>query len=154
VISVTGSRVIPVTGHSTWARAGRSLQRSSHARTAGPCPSGTPIMMPKPSAAAIGVSASEKAPMTNWRSRRRSPSMLRCHVKLTRLYSAAALLRLGGSNDTCETVNHDTSIVMLERTYSRYIGDHADALARGALLDTDTTAPPSTNVVPLRGGAA
>jgi len=25
---------------------------------------------------------------------------------------------------------------MIERTYSRYIGDHADALARAALLDT------------------
>jgi integrase len=33
-------------------------------------------------------------------------------------------------------VNHDTSVVMIERTYSRYIGDHADALARRALLDT------------------
>jgi integrase len=32
-------------------------------------------------------------------------------------------------------VNHDTSIAMLERTYSRHIGDHADALTRGALLD-------------------
>jgi len=27
-------------------------------------------------------------------------------------------------------VNHDTSIPMIERTYSRYIGEHADALAR------------------------
>lgn len=36
-------------------------------------------------------------------------------------------------------VNHDTSIAMLERTYSRFIGDHSDALARGALLDL--TAP-------------
>jgi hypothetical protein len=34
---------------------------------------------------------------------------------------------------------------MLERTYSRYIGDHADALARVALLDT--TAMPDQNVV-------
>jgi integrase len=32
-------------------------------------------------------------------------------------------------------VNHDTSVAMIERTYSRYIGDHADALARKALLD-------------------
>jgi len=32
-------------------------------------------------------------------------------------------------------VNHDTSVVMIERTYSRHIGDHADALARKALLD-------------------
>ena len=36
-------------------------------------------------------------------------------------------------------VNHDTSIRMIERTYSRYIGDHADALTRAALLDTSTT---------------
>jgi hypothetical protein len=45
-------------------------------------------------------------------------------------------------------VNHDTSIAMLERTYSRYIGDHSDALARGALLDTGTGV--EGNVVQLR----
>ena len=44
-------------------------------------------------------------------------------------------------------VNHDTSVVMIERTYSRYIGDHADALARKALLDLG--APAAGNVVPL-----
>jgi hypothetical protein len=32
-------------------------------------------------------------------------------------------------------VNHDTSIVMLERTYSRHITEHSDAMTRGALLD-------------------
>jgi integrase len=32
-------------------------------------------------------------------------------------------------------VHHDTSIAMLERTYSRYIADHADALARAALIN-------------------
>jgi len=32
-------------------------------------------------------------------------------------------------------VNHDTSVVMIERTYSRDIGDHADALTRATLLD-------------------
>jgi integrase len=47
-------------------------------------------------------------------------------------------------------VNHDTSVVMIERTYSRHIGDHADALARKALLDLG--APAADNVVPL--GAA
>ena len=41
-------------------------------------------------------------------------------------------------------VNHDTSVVMIERTYSRHIGDHADALARVALLDT--TVVPAGNV--------
>jgi integrase len=44
-------------------------------------------------------------------------------------------------------VNHDTSIAMLERTYSRYIGDHSDGLARGALLDT--TVGPADNVVQI-----
>jgi integrase len=44
-------------------------------------------------------------------------------------------------------VNHDTSVVMIERTYSRHIGDHADALARRALLDLGT--PVAGNVVPL-----
>jgi integrase len=42
-------------------------------------------------------------------------------------------------------VNHDTSIVMIERTYSRHIGDHADAIARAALLDT---AEPIAGTVP------
>ena len=45
-------------------------------------------------------------------------------------------------------VNHDTSIAMLERTYSRYIGDHSDGFARGALLDT--AVPIDANIVPLR----
>ena len=44
-------------------------------------------------------------------------------------------------------VNHDTSIPMIERTYSRYIGDHTDALARKALLDIGS--PPIGNVVPI-----
>jgi hypothetical protein len=37
---------------------------------------------------------------------------------------------------------------MLQRTYSRHIGDHSDALARVTLLDVDATA----NVVELRTG--
>jgi integrase len=44
-------------------------------------------------------------------------------------------------------VNHDTSVAMIERTYSRYIGDHADALARKALLDIGSA--PSGNVIPI-----
>jgi integrase len=30
---------------------------------------------------------------------------------------------------------HDTSVAMIERTYSKYIADHADALSRRAMLD-------------------
>ena len=47
-------------------------------------------------------------------------------------------------------VNHDTSVVMIERTYSRYIGDHADALSRAALLDTMPATAENTD--PLREG--
>jgi integrase len=45
---------------------------------------------------------------------------------------------------------HDTSVKMIERTYSRHIAEHTDAIARRALLDT---AQPSTaaNVVALPG---
>jgi len=32
-------------------------------------------------------------------------------------------------------VSHDTSVAMLERTYSAYILDHSDAIGRAALLD-------------------
>ena len=49
-------------------------------------------------------------------------------------------------------VNHDTSVAMIERTYSRHIGDHADLLARGALLDT--AEPVGANVVPMRASVA
>jgi integrase len=48
-------------------------------------------------------------------------------------------------------VNHDTSVVMIERTYSRYIADHADALARAALLQT--TPVTAESLVPLRESA-
>jgi integrase len=43
--------------------------------------------------------------------------------------------------------NVDSSTIEIERTYSKYINDHADAVARGALLDPT---PPTANVVPLR----
>jgi hypothetical protein len=44
-------------------------------------------------------------------------------------------------------VVHDTSIAMLERTYSRHIADVADSATRGTLLDLGKPAP--DNVVPL-----
>src|SRR5206468_4546274 len=45
-------------------------------------------------------------------------------------------------------VNHDTSVAMVERTYSHHIADHADALVRGAMLDIPE--PSQANVVPMR----
>jgi hypothetical protein len=44
-------------------------------------------------------------------------------------------------------VNHDTSVVMLERTYCKHSGDHSDVLHRRALLDT--ARPAVGNVLPL-----
>jgi integrase len=44
-------------------------------------------------------------------------------------------------------VNHDTSVQVIERNYSKFIGDHSDGLARAALLDV-APAPPADNVVP------
>jgi integrase len=42
---------------------------------------------------------------------------------------------------------HDTSVVMLERTYSKHISDHSDALSRRAMLNT--VRPVSGKVVAL-----
>jgi integrase len=46
-------------------------------------------------------------------------------------------------------VNHDTSVAMIERNYSRYVGDHSDAIARAGLLDV-APAPQADNVVPIK----
>lgn len=43
-------------------------------------------------------------------------------------------------------VNHDTSVPMIEKTYSKNISDHSDALARPALLDLSEL-PAAANVV-------
>jgi integrase len=45
---------------------------------------------------------------------------------------------------------HDTSVKMIERTYSRYIAGHSDAIARRALLESQQ--PPVPNIVPLVKG--
>jgi integrase len=65
------------------------------------------------------------------------------HSNIVRQILAAVPLRV-------IAVNHDTSVAMLERTYSRYIGDHADELARRALLNTSA---PQTNDIG-RGSAS
>jgi integrase len=46
---------------------------------------------------------------------------------------------------------HDSSTKMIERSYSKFIAEHTDALARRALLDT-AQAPLAANVVPLAKG--
>jgi integrase len=47
---------------------------------------------------------------------------------------------------------HDTSVSMLERTYSHHILDHSDTVARRGLLDTAQKTAAAANVVPLAEG--
>jgi integrase len=63
-------------------------------------------------------------------------------------HSAIVRELLAGVPIRVVAVNHDTSIGMIEKTYSRHIGDHADALARGALLKIVRRGT-GGNVVPL-----
>jgi integrase len=76
------------------------------------------------------------------------------HSSITRMLIAGLPTRLVAAV-------HDTSVPMLERTYSRSIGAHSDALLRGALLDVKQPAagkrpatgkrPAADNVVALKG---
>ena len=48
--------------------------------------------------------------------------------------------------------HHDTSVAMIERTYSAFITDHSDAVVRRTLLDTRTPAPGAEIIrLPERG---
>jgi integrase len=64
-------------------------------------------------------------------------------------HSAIVRELLAGVPARVIAAGHDTSIQMLEATYSKHIADHADALSRRALLDLD--APAGDNVIPLAG---
>jgi hypothetical protein len=46
--------------------------------------------------------------------------------------------------------SHDTSVPMIEKSYSAMIGDHSDALHRAALIDLG--GPSGDNVVPIARG--
>jgi integrase len=62
------------------------------------------------------------------------------HSSIVRMLVSGTPIRI------CAT-HHDTSTQMIERNYSRYIGDHSDAIVRRALLDIGASA--GGNVVPL-----
>jgi integrase len=64
------------------------------------------------------------------------------HSSIVRAIKASVPIRIIAAS-------HDTSVMMIERTYSRFIGDHTDALARAALLDT--TEPDNGNIVTMYG---
>jgi integrase len=63
------------------------------------------------------------------------------HSSITRQLLANVPIRIVASG-------HDTSVAMIEKTYSKYISDHADTIVRAAMLDVD--APEGGNVRPLR----
>jgi hypothetical protein len=62
------------------------------------------------------------------------------HTAITRALLAGVPVRLVASS-------FDTSVSMVEKTYSKFIADHGDAQMRRALFDVD--APAADNVVPL-----
>jgi site-specific recombinase XerD len=59
-------------------------------------------------------------------------------------HSSIVRMLLAGTPIRVVAVHHDTSVVMIEKNYSRYIGDHTDVMVRRTLLDI--AAP---KVVPL-----
>src|SRR5215831_9165451 len=65
-------------------------------------------------------------------------------------HSSIVRALLAGVPTRVVAAQHDTSVPMLERTYSAFIADHSDAVGRRGLLNT---APPvAVNVVALPGG--
>jgi hypothetical protein len=46
---------------------------------------------------------------------------------------------------------HNTSVAMIEKTYSKYITEHSDEISRKALLQHDDPSPVGDNVVLLAG---
>jgi integrase len=64
-------------------------------------------------------------------------------------HSSIVRALLAGVPTRVVAAQHDTSVPMLERTYSQHILDHSDAVARRALLDTGK--PPPSNVASLPG---
>jgi integrase len=70
-------------------------------------------------------------------------------------HSAIVRDLLAGIPARVVAANHDTSLVMLEKHYSKWIAKHADAVVRGAMLTRPAKADPkaarrSGNVVPMR----
>ena len=65
-------------------------------------------------------------------------------------HSSIVRALLAGVPTRVVAVQHDTSVGMLERTYSAFIADHSDAVGRRGLLNT--AQPVAANVVAMPGG--
>jgi integrase len=90
------------------------------------------------------VSGERWAPCDHTRLFRRAAAAARQDPAIVTMYALrhSNIVRqlLGSVPIRIVATNHDTSVAMIERTYSKYIGDHSDALSRGTLLDI--TRPP------------
>jgi integrase len=64
-------------------------------------------------------------------------------------HSSIVRALLAGVPARVVAATHDTSVIELERTYSAYITDHADAVARRGLIASPS--PPADNVVSMAG---
>ena len=64
------------------------------------------------------------------------------HSSITRSLLASVPIRIVAAA-------HDTSVAMIERTYSRYIADHADMITRAAMLEVEQ--PAAAKIIPLKG---
>jgi integrase len=64
-------------------------------------------------------------------------------------HSSVVRMLLAGTPTRVVAAHHDTSVPMIEKNYSAFISDHADALTRRALLDLGTPAQ-ADNVLPIR----
>jgi hypothetical protein len=62
-------------------------------------------------------------------------------------HSSIVRALLAGTPTRVVAANHDTSTIQIERVYSHFISDHADAVSRRGLLDTEQLA--HANVIPL-----
>jgi integrase len=62
-------------------------------------------------------------------------------------HSSIVRMLISGTPIRITAVHHNTSTTMIERSYSRYINDHADTVVRRGLIDI--AAPAGTNIVPL-----
>jgi hypothetical protein len=66
-------------------------------------------------------------------------------------HSSIVRALLAGVPTRVVAVQHDTSVAMLERTYSAFIADHSDAVGRRGLLNPRSRSPTTSSLCPTGG---
>jgi hypothetical protein len=100
-----------------------------------------------------------RADRSAWQSRQRGDHAMLHPQATERAHVTGSMTQLRHSSITCQLLRgvpirivataHDTSIAMIEKTYSAHIADHAAALVRAALLESEPP-PADDNIRPLR----